>query len=329
MTIYVDILFLENLMLNCIILYAVAIISKGRIKHFRIIIAGALGAIYVVIYYISKISIYTNAIAKILLAVCMVYVGFKPEKKKELFKQVILFFLVSFVFGGASLGVIYFVNTNNVTIQNGMILDSYSIKTILLGVLIAFSICILAFKLVKAKFTKKDMFCEIIGIIDGKEFRTNAMIDTGNLLKEPITNNPVVVVERKVLENILPKEILENTENILGGDIENIPKNLQDKYLSKLKIPFSSLGKQNGMLLGIKVESLIVINSREERKIDKAIIGIYNKQLTKKGEYGALVGFEVRFIGIPKIKNLNKTKDLGIKYILYILLNKERIVCFS
>ena len=299
MTIYVDVLFFENFALNCIILYATAIIAKEKIKHLRIIISGAIGAIYVIIYYIVKMPIYANVLAKLLLSVCMVYIGFRAKKVKDLFKHVIVFFLVSFVFGGASLGVIYLVNSNNVTIQNGMILDSYSMKTILLGVLIAFIICILTFRLVKTRFTKKDMFCEIKGNIEGKSFQTKAMIDTGNLLKEPITNIPVVVVEKTVLEDILPKEILENTDNILGGDIEKLSKNIQDKYLTKLKvIPYSSLGKQNGMLLGISVRELKVENDIEEKIIQKAIVGIYNNKLSKKGEYRALIGLELRFIGI-------------------------------
>lgn len=298
MTIYVDVLFLENLILNCIILYATSIISKVKIEHLRIIGASAIGAIYVIIYYIFRISIYMNVLAKLMLAVCMIYIVFKPNKGKDLFKYIVIFFLVSFVFGGASLGAIYIVNSNNVTIQNGMILGAYSIKTIMLGIVIAFIISILAFRLVKTKFTKKDMFCVIKIQLNGAEIETKAMIDTGNLLKEPITNIPVVVVENTVLKGMLPKEVLENTENILGGDIENIPKEIKDKYLSKLKvIPFSSLGKQNGMLLGIKADSLKIVNGEDEKIIDKVIIGIYNKQLSKGEDYRALLGIEVRFIG--------------------------------
>ena len=294
MTIYIDVLFLENLILNSIILYATSIISKVKIKHARIFIASSLGAIYVVIYYIFKIKMYTNIVAKLLLAISMVYIVFKPDKLKDLFKFVILFFLVSFVFGGASLGVIYMVNSNNITIQGGRILGKYTIKTILLGIIIAFFVSTLSFKLVKTKFTKKDMFCDIIINLNGKEIKTKAMIDTGNLLKEPITNIPVVVVECTALENLVPKEILENTENILGGDLEKIPVEIQEKYLSKLKvIPFSSLGKQNGMLLGIKADSLEIIKDGSKKNIDKVMIGIYNKHLSKKEDYKALLGIEV------------------------------------
>ena len=92
----------------------------------------------------------------------------------------------------------------------------------------------------------------------------------------------------------MPKEILNNLENILGGDFENISEEVKNKYISKLKvIPFSSLGKQNGMLIGIKPEELTVINDENENKINNVIIGIYNKSLTKRGEYRALIGIEL------------------------------------
>lgn len=294
MTVYIDVLFLENLILNSIILYATAIISKAKIQHLRILCASILGAFYVIIYYVFKIKVYTNIIAKLFLAICMIYIVFRPKKPKDLFKYSMLFFLVSFVFGGASLGVIYIVNSNNVIIKNGMILGKYTINTIMFGIIIAFIVCILSFKLVRTRFTKQDMFCDIKINVDGKEIKTKAMIDTGNLLKEPITNIPVVVVEYTVLEGVLPKEVLHSTENILGGDLENIPIEIQKKYLSKLKvIPFSSLGKQNGMLLGIKADSSKVVYGEIEKDIDSLIIGIYNKKLSKKGDYRALLGIEV------------------------------------
>ena len=58
-------------------------------------------------------------------------------------------------------------------------------------------------------------------------------------------------------------------------------------------IPFTSLGKQNGMLLGIKADEIEVINNEYIKKEKNAIIGIYNKALTKRGEYNALIGIDL------------------------------------
>lgn len=209
-------------------------------------------------------------------------------------KMIVFFYLTSFVFGGAALSVIYMVNTGKISIQNGMIIGTYTLKTILVGVIIAFIIVILAFKLVKSKFSKKDLFCDITIKINEKEIKTKAMLDTGNLLKEPITNIPVVVVEHLLLYEAIPKEILDNIENILGGDLEKIPESIKNEYMSKLKvIPFTSLGKQNGMLLGLKADEIKLEEQDEVKKVDKIIIGMYNKKLSKKEEYSALLGIDV------------------------------------
>ena len=120
------------------------------------------------------------------------------------------------------------------------------------------------------------------------------MIDTGNFLKEPITGTPVVVVEKNLLYECIPKEILNNLEEIIGGGFEKIPEKIRTEYISKLKlIPFSSLGKQNGMLIGIKPEYIKVKQEEQEEIKKDVIIGIYDKQLTKKGDYRALMGIEL------------------------------------
>ena len=47
------------------------------------------------------------------------------------------------------------------------------------------------------------------------------------------------------------------------------------------------------MLLGIKADE-IVVEKEEENKISKnVIIGVYERSLTKRGEYRALIGLEL------------------------------------
>lgn len=235
-----------------------------------------------------------NLVVKFILSVVIIYISFSPKNIKEILKMLVFFYLTSFTFGGAALGVIYMVNSGKISIQNGVIIGRYSLKTIFAGIIIAFIIVIVAFKLVKAKISKNDLFCNINIKINQKCIKTRAMLDTGNLLKEPITNIPVVVVEHKILYEAVPKEILENIENILGGDFNKIPENIKKEYMSKLKvIPFSSLGKQNGMLLGLKTDGLEIELDDGTKNIDKIIIGIYNKNLSKKGNYSALLGIDV------------------------------------
>ena len=294
MTIYIDVVFIENLIMNYIILFATSIILKVKVKHIRLILASALGAIYSIIAYMSILEMYSSVILKIILSVIIVYIAYNPQNVKSMWKYLVIFYMTSFVFGGAAFALIYIVKPQDILMKNGLFLGTYPLKTIILGAIVAFIVIVTSFKLVKSKISKKDMFCTIKININKIEIETKAMIDTGNLLKEPISNTPVIVVEHTLLYDCMPKEILNNLENILGGDFENISEEVKNKYISKLKvIPFSSLGKQNGMLIGIKPEEVTVINDENENKIDNVIIGIYNKSLTKRGEYRALIGIEL------------------------------------
>ena len=294
MTIYIDIIIVENLIMNYIILYATGLISKSKISHVRIFLASAIGAIYTIIEYISKLDIYSNILVKIILSIIIVYVAFYPQNIKKMFKQLILFYLTTFTFGGVATYLIYVLKPQNIVIKNGMYVGTYVLKVIFIGAIVGTIVLVIAFRFAKNKITKKDMICKVKIKLNGGEIILNSMVDTGNMLKEPLTGNPVVVVEKTALYDLMPKEILNNTESILGGDFEKIPENIKNEYISRLKIiPFSSLGKQNGMLIGIKPEKLEVINEQSEETKDNAVIGIYNKSLTKRGEYNALIGIDL------------------------------------
>lgn len=294
MTIYIDVVLIENLIMNYIILFTTGLILKLKIQSIRILIASLLGAIYSIIAYTGVLKIYSSFLLKIVLSVLLVYIAFNPQNVKKMWKDLLIFYLTSFAFGGAAFALIYIVKPQDIIMKNGLFLGTYPLKTVMLGAVIAFAVIIAAFSIVKRRISKKDMFCEIETKINNKIVRTRAMIDTGNMLKEPITNTPVVVVEHTLLYECIPKEILNNLENIIGGDFEKVPEQIKEKYISKLKlIPFSSLGKQNGMLLGIKPEYIKIIKEEEEEIKKNVIIGIYNKSLTKKGEYRALMGIEL------------------------------------
>lgn len=291
MTIYIDVVLIENLLMNYIILFATAIILKIQIKQIRLITGSLIGAIYTIISYISGLKIYSNFFLKLILSIIIIYISFNPKNLKKLLKFTLMFYLTSFVFGGAAFALIYVVKPQELLKNNGLVLNAKSLRVIFISAIIAFIVIIIAFKTVKNKISPKDMYCDIEIKLNNKKIETKAMIDTGNFLKEPITNTPVIVVEHTLLYECIPKEILNHIEDILGGDFSEIPDNIKKEYISKLKvIPFSSLGKQNGMLLGIKAEGVIIKNEEEEKENNNVIIGIYNKSLTKRGEYRALLG---------------------------------------
>lgn len=132
-------------------------------------------------------------------------------------------------------------------------MGTYPLKLILIGGLIGFFTIIISFKSIKNKLSKKDMLCNISIIFEERTVDINAIIDTGNFLREPLTGKPVIIVEKDVLKNVIPVEILENMQEIINGT-----KILEEKYMSKIRlIPFSALGTQNRTTFGNKARKLL------------------------------------------------------------------------
>ena len=104
----------------------------------------------------------------------------------------------------------------------------------------------------------------------------------------------VFVLDIKMLEEVIPKNILDNIEKIITGKGHEIIDDLDEEYKSRFKvIPFSSLGKQNGILLGFRVDKVIIEYEENEIEEQNVIIAIYNQTLSKYEKYTALIGIDL------------------------------------
>ena len=293
MTVYVDVVLLENLCMNYIILFGTGYIIKLKIKHWRILVSSLIGAVYAILAYMGIFPLYANIVVKIILSICMVYIAFNPKNIKAIIKELVVFYLVSFALGGCAFALLYIVRPQDIFMKDGVYIGTYPIKIALLGGIVGFIITYVAFKVVKTRMNKNELIYEIVLKINEKELTTKVMLDTGNMLKDPISNNPVVLIEKKILYDILPKELLENTKNMLGGDFKN-NEDLENEYRTRLRIiPFTSVGKQNGMMLGIKVDEIKVITDIDEVINTNAIVCVYEKEFSKRGKYFGIMGMDL------------------------------------
>lgn len=271
--------------MNYIILLATGVISKIKNNPARLLISSIIGSAYAVISYICIVENSISLLLKILLSVSMVYISFVPSNFKLLLKNLLIFYLTSFTFGGVAFFLLYFVKPQDILIRNGILIGTYPLKIALLGGIVGFIVITIAFKCIKTKLSKKDMLCNITLKLDSKSISTMAFVDTGNLLKDPITGMPVVIVEKDKLLSLVPEEII---NSVLEGNLKD------EEYMAKFRlIPFKSLGRENGMLLGIKIDNLQIQNNEEIINVENVIVGIYEKKLTQNNKYSALIGLEL------------------------------------
>lgn len=288
MTLYIDLIVLENIIMNYIIILATGMICRINVKHIRVFLASIVGAVYAILVYIIYLEIYTNPIIKILVSVGMIYIAFNSMNIKMLLKQLLIFYLTSFCFGGAAYYLLHNINPNLIRSANGVLTGIYPIKIAIMGGILGFFIINISFKIIKNKLSKKDMIYDVE--IFYKEISSNikVILDTGNLLTEPITKTPVLIVEAERLKNIISEEILNNI--VYNNDFENVDEDIKTRCSI---IPFSSIGKNNGIIIGFRPDYIKIYTEAGEEIRKKVIVGIYNNKIAKNGLYSGLIGLNL------------------------------------
>jgi stage II sporulation protein GA (sporulation sigma-E factor processing peptidase) len=84
-------------------------------------------------------------------------------------------------------------------------------------------------------------------------------------------------------------------ENSKEQELNDILEYVSDtNWLKRVRIiPFSSIGKENGILIGLRPDYIEVGENNEKRRGQDVIIGICNKALSKEQEYRAILSPEL------------------------------------
>ena len=288
--IYGDMIFIENIAMNYIILLSTAKLTRSNYKNFKLLIASAVGSIYSVFYYFPGYEFLYTIFLKFIFSLFIVAIAFTPYKIKDFIRCTGIFYLVSFIFGGAAFGIFYLFNEVKSSYGGDFYLGSFPIRLLILSTVIAYFIVRYLWDYILYRIRREKILTRIMISFDNRSTFLTALVDTGNSLNEPISNLPVIVAEYSSIRDILPRDIQnifeKNKEDNLNAIASVISKSI---WLNKFRIiPFKSLGNDNALMLGFKPDAYS-IEDIEDSKKKEIIIGIYNKKLTHDGEYNALI----------------------------------------
>lgn len=308
MTIYLDVIFVENMFMNYIILFTTGFIVYGFSSHLRfyklrLFISSLIGAIYAVLSYTKFSNICCTFTAKILVSFLMCFVTFGT---KCFFKMTLLFYLTSFATGGISLAMIYLFNRNNLYISDHTLLGIYPIKVSILAGFIGFAIIQISFAINKRYLKSKDLLCNLQINILGITFNVTALVDSGNTLQDPYSKATVIVIEKDVVEKNLKLKL--DYSSLFVPIYSSIhEKNENNNYsniasLSPRLIPFHSVGSGERLLIGIKPTSVQVSllgdniffrlsSNKKLLKSNDVIIGLYDGKISNS--HSALIGLNL------------------------------------
>lgn len=209
MTVYLDVVFLENFFMDFIILMTVGVCINCREKIWRILVSSCVGATF----YILELFIYWITWFQFLLGAVMILISFGFHGVKRFFKLLCLFYLISLLFGGISFWIVNLINAGKLCIIDGAIIGKFNIAWIICGVVIGIMLAIIV---LRRRY--KHVVVDVVISVSGKEAKTKILLDTGNLLREPYQGKPVMIVEKSVVKDILDSQILNSFNDISTGN---------------------------------------------------------------------------------------------------------------
>ena len=289
--VYGDVILLENLIMNFIILFCTAKLLKHKYSWLMLAIAAFMGAIYALGSYFTYFELFYTPVMKIIFSLLIITIAYLPHHIRDFVKLISVFYITSFVFGGAAFGLFYFLNGLKYISYGTFYIKDFPVKTLVVSIIIAYLIVKFSWGFVQHRVRREKIITEIVILMDNRKVAIMALVDTGNALNEPLTNAPVVVVEYLSIKELLPKDVQEIFEQDNQNDFNIIAHIMSNSDLiTRFRvIPFKSLGKENGMLLGFKPDEVQLTENNKLQSIKNSIIGIYNKKLSNNGEYSALI----------------------------------------
>lgn len=292
--VYLDQVFLGNLVMNYAILWAAAKLSRSSIPGTRLLAGAALGAFYALAVFIPGAGFLQSIWFKTMASAIIVAVTFYPLTVRRFLIYLGCFFLASFTLGGLTIGMIFYLHSGQLSGWGsvGKVLSSNFWPGILLG-LIALWAASNGFAALLKKGKFENLFrIPVLIKSGGKQVRVEALLDTGNQLKDPMTQNPVVVVEYDYLKSLLPEEVKSGIERDGEANVWDILGSLSESsHISRFSaVPFQSLGRANGMMLGFRPDEVVIERQGKLARPGRVVVGICRNKLDPEGSYHALLG---------------------------------------
>jgi stage II sporulation protein GA (sporulation sigma-E factor processing peptidase) len=292
-TVYLDEFFLGNVLMNFTILWFTARVALVPATFRRLLGAAALGAAYVLLVFLPAPAWLTGIPAKVGVSLLMLATAFYPQPVRKFGACFAIFYLASFGLGGLVFGLTYFFGGGESAGVAGF-LDvprGYFWPAVTAALAVMWLVGRSGGTFLRRRRLKGLFHIPVRIRTHGRSLSVNALLDTGNQLSDPLTNHPVVVVEFNAVRELLPPEVHSTFETREEPDLVRVLKSLgESRWAGRFRvIPFQSLGRSSGLLLGFRPDEVEIRYGSENIRVRKVVIGVYHRQLCPEATYRALV----------------------------------------
>lgn len=274
-TVYADMLFMVNWLMDYVLLRALAAVLQLSVSKKRTMAAAAIGAVWVCL--ITMISL-PNAVEKVFSLVfissLMIITAFRPKGVRIFFRALAVLYGIA-ILGGGLVNLVYF-HTGagyylKTLVWGQAEQNTKSAAAVLVSAAAVWMTVWLARQLMQYRHRQSGLYTAVL-FLGEKAVSLKGLLDTGNQLREPVTGKAVHIAHKEAL-------------SLLRLDREDIFKFL---------VPYHAVGTESGMLTAVRIDRM-ELTSQDGHciTIERPLIGLYEGRLSTENEYQLILHTEI------------------------------------
>ncbi|MCL2462054.1 MAG: sigma-E processing peptidase SpoIIGA [Defluviitaleaceae bacterium] len=288
--VYADVVFLINFLMDWLILWCAGKLARRKARFPRLLAGGAVMSLaYCLLVFFAPYNVFLNIAASLLILTAGAFAAFGRQKIRNFAKLILFSYITAFMLGG--LGMALFYNSGVAGLLSAVTGSSagiFSVKVLIASVCGFYVLFRLGYIWFERRAMKRRICLDVKIFCDGSCAKLCALVDTGHSLRDPLSSCPVIVAEAECLKCFIP-------DGLSNDDLSEVVKAAENTGLKgRLRmIPFESLGRQHGMLVGFRPDMVEITRDKDTFSIRDVIIGIYGPRLSKDGAYQGLLSPEM------------------------------------
>lgn len=281
---YIDLFFLLNLAVDYWLLLVMSKLLFREPGILRLMAGATIGAGAAVLVACWP-NFWLHLTAVLAVPAGMLLLVFRPLHWRVAVISWLVFFLVSFLTGGAALAL------------QGLCMPAGGTDQRVL-VVILISACVILYlvpsrarSFLEEKKWQQRLKLKLLVRWQDKQKVISVLLDTGNRLKDPVRQRPVIIVDFQSVAELLPPEVNRRLEDPRVESWE-VMQELQEHPLARffILIPFQSLGVGEQLMLGFCPQEVTVFSGYQHWSLgSKAVLGLHRRGFGATAEYQALL----------------------------------------
>ena len=276
MAVYGDLFFLINFSMDFLCFYLTSLILHRVFPLRRVLFASALGGVYSVVALFIRLDAISSFIIDILvlLLMCAAVYMKKDSTLWQMLRATGTYFLSSALLGGIMTSLFSLFNGIDEFAEGFGIQDGIEVWIFAILALVSTAITLCGGRALRSSASKREALVTIHS--DDGDATFSALIDSGNLAREPMSGKAVIFATLSACRGALTQELYEYLQD--GGDVYDMPTSVSSKIRF---IPSVSIGGR-ALLPAMRFKQTLVCCGKVKKEVDVYIAFINDGSLGER-----------------------------------------------